>query len=410
MNEVAVAGENGKGSVSSSETGKKETGALGKAEVFAYEETEPSSRAAFQHLQAINEEETSEHTFTASAISPEEVERECEIVSLKEALAKGATDTPKEGTKNREGVKQTPQPRRSATKTTPKAHSPFIPGMPRETGKTNFSSIFDMAAAKGQEQSRRNEGRPLSEQIREKDQKLGRAHSASPSLIDGKIETPESGRHDEREGHESDDQSQSQDQGEQEQREKERERLFATKNSSGKEKLGSKVTSIQASTKSKKSSSASAKEPEEMGNLFYRFMALMARILGQAEAEAHALYQKIKGRTDDIDLLTGLMQKINAEQGDIDWSEDEEMKALLQRARELGVDIPEDQTEWKEGEKHLLKENIQMRKDSMEKLTQLERTDMQRYLQEASQCHQARSNMLKLLKEVVDTIVHNIRP
>jgi len=51
-----------------------------------------------------------------------------------------------------------------------------------------------------------------------------------------------------------------------------------------------------------------------------------------------------------------------------------------------------------------------MRKDSMEKVTQLERTDMQRYLQEASQCHQARSNVLKLLKEVMDTIIHNMRP
>ena len=51
-----------------------------------------------------------------------------------------------------------------------------------------------------------------------------------------------------------------------------------------------------------------------------------------------------------------------------------------------------------------------MKKDSMEKITQLERTDMQRYLQEVSQCHQTRSNVLKLLKEVIDTFIYNLRP
>jgi hypothetical protein len=153
-----------------------------------------------------------------------------------------------------------------------------------------------------------------------------------------------------------------------------------------------------------------AKAPASMENIFIRFMALMARILGQAELEAHQLYVRIKERTDAIDLLTNLIAKINNEKGAIDWSNNEEMKKLVDRARALGVEIPDGKYKWSEEEKKLLKENIQTRKDSMEKVTQLERTDMQRYLQEASQCHQARSNVLKLLKEVVDTFVHNIRP
>ncbi len=146
------------------------------------------------------------------------------------------------------------------------------------------------------------------------------------------------------------------------------------------------------------------------GNVFVRFMHLMARILGQAEAEAHQLYTKIKARTDDVDTLTLLTQKINTANGEINWQENEEMENLLKRAREIGVEIPEGKLTWSEDEKRLFKENVQMRKDSMEKMTQLERTDMQRYLQEASQCHQARSNVLKLLKEVMDTIIHNMRP
>ncbi|MCH9704407.1 MAG: hypothetical protein K0U13_06425 [Chlamydiae bacterium] len=172
-----------------------------------------------------------------------------------------------------------------------------------------------------------------------------------------------------------------------------------------------KVTKKSASVGTRSEEPMSASETlGSVGNIYVRFMALMARILGQAEAEAHQLYIKIKDRTDNIDTLSLLMAKINNSDKSIDWTNDEQMKQLVDRAREIGVELPEGKYKWDETEKHLLKENIQMRKDSMEKITQLERTDMQRYLQEASQCHQARSNVLKLLKEVIDTIVHNMRP
>lgn len=147
-----------------------------------------------------------------------------------------------------------------------------------------------------------------------------------------------------------------------------------------------------------------------IGSLYFRFMGLMSRILGQAEAESHSLYQRIKDRTDQVDVLIKLQSKINNASGAIDWTKDEEGQKLVEAARAIGVDIPKDKLKWKVEEIPLLKENISMRKDSMEKITQLERTDMQRYLQEASQCHQARSNILKLMKEVVDTFVHNMRP
>jgi hypothetical protein len=146
-----------------------------------------------------------------------------------------------------------------------------------------------------------------------------------------------------------------------------------------------------------------------MENIFMRFMALMARILGQAEADAHELYLRIKERTDNIDILTLLASKLTMEKGSVDWTNNEEMKKLIDKARELGVPIPQ-KYKWSEDERKVLVSNIQSRKESMEKVTQLERTDMQRYLQEASQCHQARSNVLKLMKEVGDNIIGNMRP
>ncbi len=179
-------------------------------------------------------------------------------------------------------------------------------------------------------------------------------------------------------------------------------------------KAAKEVTTLNAEKEipeSEPSQNKSAKTPlGGIENIYVRFMALMARILGQSESEAHQLYLRIKERTDAIDSLTGLIAKINSEKGAIDWTNNVELKKMVDHARTLGVDIPEGKYQWTEDEKKLLKENIQMRKDSMEKMTQLERTDMQRYLQESSQCHQARSNVLKLLKEVIDTFIHNIRP
>lgn len=150
--------------------------------------------------------------------------------------------------------------------------------------------------------------------------------------------------------------------------------------------------------------------PDSVGNIFLRVLALMARIIQQAEGAANELYLRIKARTDNIDILTSLLSKINLEKGAIDWTKDEELKKLVDQARAMGVEIPEGKYKWTKDEKQNLIENIRMKKDNMEKVTQTERTDLQRWLQEVSQNHQGRSNILKLIKEINDTFIHNLRP
>lgn len=170
------------------------------------------------------------------------------------------------------------------------------------------------------------------------------------------------------------------------------------------------IKGIYTSTMSSVEPPSTSPPTKEVGDVFHCFLLLMEKILGQAQAEAHQLYHKIKERTDQVELLTKLIGKLNLIDGKVDWSKDEEMKMLVQQARAIGVEIPENKYTWSKDEKRYLLENIQMRKDTMEKMTQLERTDMQRYMQEASHCHQARSNILKLMKEIGDTIIHNLRP
>jgi len=179
--------------------------------------------------------------------------------------------------------------------------------------------------------------------------------------------------------------------------------IFSLAKSANTHKASVEETSVQ--------NNSPAPPPEKPAkDIFVRFMHLMARIIGQAEAEAHALYKRIKQRTDEIDVLTLLISKINNEKGKVDWSKNDEMKQLVDRVKELGVDIPNGKYAWTEDEKKLLKENIQMRKDSMDKITQMERTDMQKFLQEISQGHQFRSNILKSSKEAKDTVIANMRP
>ncbi|MCP5470209.1 MAG: hypothetical protein H7A36_06890 [Chlamydiales bacterium] len=241
--------------------------------------------------------------------------------------------------------------------------------------------------------------------------------SAQPQPMTAQVSTPQSiTRHQKTESHLRVEEREGGGQGknrddDQQHKKKKKQELFRVK------AANKKTVVIQRHANKEINESGSKEEPPEekvslggVENIYIRFMALMARILGQAEAEAHQLYMKIKDRTDNVDALSLLMAKINAhKQKKIDWTNDPEMQKLVDKAREIGVEIPEGKYSWSEEELHLLKENIQMRKDSMEKITQLERTDMQRYLQEASQCHQARSNVLKLMKEVIDTIIHNMR-
>lgn len=140
-------------------------------------------------------------------------------------------------------------------------------------------------------------------------------------------------------------------------------------------------------------------------DLFIDFLGLMERILGQVQVDANTLYQKIKKRTDEVDLLMVLISKINNAGGKVDWSDDKEMQQLIDKAREIGVEIPEGKYTWEEEELLFLKDNIQMVKEKLERITMTERTNMQRLLTEESQIHQIRANILKLLKDAIDFIL-----
>lgn len=402
-----------------SKTPAKNQGALhaeGKERsVFPFTETESVSEGVSEFLQDINEqrqpESLQEHVFTE--FSQETIEVETEIAHLFQELEGSEGNTP-----GSTYVEVNPKTEKQTQTENQSFIHPLKQGVQaQESGQKNdvvYSSIFSLAHSfnKGLSETRRSKEaeakRELErEQMREETRVYQNSSFSALRDFENSTKASEDPHKQEKDSEDEHSSDQQKEHG-QEQQQKQKKQLLQLQ-------ANRKVNKVQAvkeggATEKTASSSSVNQVAGGIESIYFRFMALMARILGQAEAEAHALYIRIKERTDSIDLLTLLVSKLNSEKGAVDWSNNEEMKQLIQKARELGVDIPEGKYKWSEEEKKFFKENIQMRKDSMEKVTQLERTDMQRYLQEASQCHQARSNILKLIKEVMDTIIHNMRP
>lgn len=149
---------------------------------------------------------------------------------------------------------------------------------------------------------------------------------------------------------------------------------------------------------------------DNVGDVYNRFFALMERLIQQEDKAAQEIYLRTKKRTDDVDLLTKLLGRINnAPKGTVDWSKDAEIQEMLKAAKEMGVQIP-DGLKFTEEQRIALGKNIDMRRSDMEKMTQMERTDFQARMQNSSIWHQTRSNVLKYLERTASTITGNMRP
>lgn len=151
---------------------------------------------------------------------------------------------------------------------------------------------------------------------------------------------------------------------------------------------------------------------KQIDHLFTKIFSLLKDLHSVVETDAAELHSRIKTRTEHLKRLSTLVQKINTVPPgqSVDWSKDPEMKALLDEARALGVEIEKGKYAFSEKELEHLKENTQIVRDRFEKLTQTERADLQRYLQEASQYLQFISNLLKKVETVGDTLSRNVRP
>ena len=81
------------------------------------------------------------------------------------------------------------------------------------------------------------------------------------------------------------------------------------------------------------------------------------------EAQVHKEFQELKPRQDQVVFLHKLLKAINSstdDKGAVDWTGNDELIELLDKAREMGVDIPEDKKKFKSSERERLIDNIKM--------------------------------------------------
>lgn len=164
------------------------------------------------------------------------------------------------------------------------------------------------------------------------------------------------------------------------------------------------AANVAAGSAKKERGKKVAKEITETEDIFVRFEKIALKLVDQSESEANDLYSKIKTRTDDVDFLNRILGKINVS-GELDLSKDEK---AIDQLRRLGVEIPAGKNKWNEEEKKLLKETIHGAKDGIEKFSQLERIKLQRVMQNVAHHLQAISNVHRLLRQIMDTIIHNM--
>lgn len=126
------------------------------------------------------------------------------------------------------------------------------------------------------------------------------------------------------------------------------------------------------------------------------FLLLTTR-LGYLKDEIKKEFLELKERQDQVAELHKILQSLKSgkgEKGDLDISNNQELKTMLDRARELGVDIPEGRTQFTKDQVVDLFENIRM---SVEDLNT--RNDMQ--LQKATRLTSERYESFQLARAIM---------
>lgn len=115
------------------------------------------------------------------------------------------------------------------------------------------------------------------------------------------------------------------------------------------------------------------------GQLSVESLALVCCTTGVSRVENQMAneYVELRERQERIHVLHQLQREINAssEAGEgFDWSDNPELQALVERARELGVPIPGEQGDYvfDEADQRALMENIRMTVDDLQMLNDLQ--------------------------------------
>jgi hypothetical protein len=144
-------------------------------------------------------------------------------------------------------------------------------------------------------------------------------------------------------------------------------------------------------------------DEEALEEISVETLALMmcSERIAELEAQTKEEFENLKERQSQVRFLHKLLKAINAttsSKDEIDWSQDEELKSMLDQAREMGIDIPEGYTFNKENKTRLV-ENIKMTVDDLNIENEMQLQTISRLTNERYEAYQMARSIIKPLHE-----------
>ncbi len=123
-------------------------------------------------------------------------------------------------------------------------------------------------------------------------------------------------------------------------------------------------------------------------------------------------FKELRERQDKVKELHDILKAINAatkDDGKLDISKNEELQAKIERAKELGADIPDDKTKFNREERDRMVENIRMTIEDMNVQNDMQLQTISRLTNERYESYQMARSILKPLHEAKSSLARGIR-
>lgn len=121
------------------------------------------------------------------------------------------------------------------------------------------------------------------------------------------------------------------------------------------------------------------------------------------EDQIHKEFQELKPRQDQVAFLHKLLKAINSstnDKGGLDWSKNDELLELMDKAREMGVDIPEGKKKFNQDERERLVDNVKMTVEDLNVQNDMQLQNITRLNNERFESYQLARAIMKPLHDV----------
>lgn len=124
--------------------------------------------------------------------------------------------------------------------------------------------------------------------------------------------------------------------------------------------------------------------------------------LKDLRTEINKEFAELKQRQDKVTFLHNLLKKINNDTsatGELDYSKDQELKDLIVKAKDMGVEIPQDKHKYTKEERERLVDNIRMTIEDYNVSNDMQLQAINRLTNERYESYQLARSILKPLHE-----------